>query len=71
MHDNCLLTLMRSLRPLLLQRNVTLDPLYEFSFAVQEYAKDGDKFFDDFAAAYHKLLHLGVPVSEPGKHAPA
>eukprot|EP00891_Asterochloris_glomerata_P008407 jgi/Astpho2/8407/Aster-01462 len=38
---------------------------------VEEYAKDGDKFFTDFAAAYHKLLHLGVPVSEPGKHAPA
>lgn len=38
---------------------------------VELYAKDQDKFFDDFAAAYQKLLHLGVPVSNPGEHAPA
>lgn len=38
---------------------------------VELYAKDQDKFFDDFAAAYQKLLHLGVPVNNPGQHAPA
>ena len=38
---------------------------------VVEYAKDQDKYFDDFAAAYEKLLHLGVPVNNPGQHAPA
>ena len=38
---------------------------------VELYAKDEDRFFDDFAAAYQKLLHLGVPVNHPGEHAPA
>ncbi|KAL3147158.1 heme peroxidase [Trebouxia sp. C0010 RCD-2024] len=38
---------------------------------VELYAKDQDKFFDDFAAAYQKLLHLGVPVNNPGQPAPA
>jgi len=38
---------------------------------VELYAKDQDKFFEDFAAAYQKLLHLGVPVNNPGQHAPA
>jgi cytochrome c peroxidase len=27
------------------------------------YAKDEEKFFKDFALAFSKLLHLGVPVS--------
>mmetsp|Transcript_45596 Transcript_45596/g.132747 ORF Transcript_45596/g.132747 Transcript_45596/m.132747 type:complete len:318 (-) Transcript_45596:122-1075(-) len=30
---------------------------------VEIYAKDENKFFTDFAAAFSKLLHLGVPVS--------
>eukprot|EP00884_Botryococcus_braunii_P006619 jgi/Botrbrau1/15959/Bobra.0340s0007.1 len=30
-----------------------------------EYAKDSDKFFKDFAAAFGKLLDLGVPHTEP------
>ena len=38
---------------------------------VELYAKDQEKFFEDFAAAYQKLLHLGVPVNNPGQHAPA
>ena len=38
---------------------------------VELYAKDQDKFFDDFKAAYQKLLHLGVPINNPGEHAPA
>lgn len=42
-----------------------------FKKYVVEYAKDQDKYFEDFAAAYEKLLHLGVPVNHPGQHAPA
>ena len=38
---------------------------------VDLYAKDEERFFDDFAEAYQKLLHLGVPVNNPGEHAPA
>ena len=38
---------------------------------VELYAEDQDKYFEDFAAAYQKLLHLGVPVNNPGQHAPA
>ena len=38
---------------------------------VVEYAKNQDRYFEDFAAAYEKLLHLGVPVNNPGQHAPA
>lgn len=30
---------------------------------VEIYAKDEDRFFADFASAFSKLLHLGVPVS--------
>lgn len=30
---------------------------------VEIYAKDENKFFTDFAAAFSKLLHLGVPIS--------
>jgi hypothetical protein len=33
---------------------------------VQVYAKDQDKFFADFAAAYSKLLELGVPFEDKG-----
>ncbi|KAK9807871.1 hypothetical protein WJX72_011750 [[Myrmecia] bisecta] len=33
----------------------------KFKKHVQEYAKDQDKFFADFAAAFSKLLELGVP----------
>lgn len=33
----------------------------KFKKFVQEYAKDEDKFFADFAAAFSKLLELGVP----------
>lgn len=42
-----------------------------FKKYVQEYAKDQDKFFDDFAKAFSTLLHLGVPVEHPGQPAPA
>lgn len=37
------------------------DPV--FKKWVEVYAKDEDKFFKDFASAFSKLLHLGVPVS--------
>jgi cytochrome c peroxidase len=37
------------------------DPV--FKKWVKVYAKDEDKFFADFASAFSKLLHLGVPVS--------
>lgn len=30
---------------------------------VEVYAKDQDKFFADFAMAFSKLLHLGLPFS--------
>jgi cytochrome c peroxidase len=35
------------------------------------YAKDEEKFFADFAAAFSKLLELGVPFEEVPKPAPA
>jgi cytochrome c peroxidase len=37
------------------------DPV--FKKWVEVYAKDEDKFFQDFASAFAKLLHLGAPVS--------
>lgn len=37
------------------------DPV--FKKWVEVYAKDEDKFFTDFASAFSKLLHLGVPIS--------
>eukprot|EP00934_Nitzschia_sp_Nitz4_P002817 Nitzschia sp. Nitz4//scaffold84_size84139//59534//60601//NITZ4_005207-RA/size84139-processed-gene-0.20-mRNA-1//-1//CDS//3329559060//2807//frame0 len=37
----------------------------EFKKWVEIYAKDEDRFFKDFASAFSKLLHLGVPVSPP------
>lgn len=37
------------------------DPV--FKKWVEVYAKDEDKFFKDFASAFSKLLHLGVPIS--------
>lgn len=36
----------------------------KFRTHVQEYAKDEEKFFRDFAAAFSKLLELGVPFPE-------
>lgn len=33
----------------------------KFRSYVYEYAKDEDKFFQDFAKAFSKLLELGVP----------
>lgn len=41
--------------------------LWDKSFRkyVDLYAKDQDKFFDDFAAAFSKLLELGVPFDKP------
>ena len=35
----------------------------EFKKWVLVYAKDEDKFFKDFASAFSKLLHLGVPFA--------
>jgi len=35
----------------------------EFKKIVEEYANDKQVFFDDFAAAFGKLLELGVPRS--------
>jgi cytochrome c peroxidase len=32
---------------------------------VHAYAKDSDAFFADFAAAFSKLLELGVPFPDP------
>lgn len=32
---------------------------------VEAYAKDQDLFFDDFAKAFSKLIHLGVPNAKP------
>lgn len=44
----------------------------KFKKYVDLYAKDEDKFFSDFAAAFSKLLELGVPFSEQsGTLAPA
>lgn len=36
----------------------------KFKKYVQEYAKDEEKFFNDFAKAFSKLLELGVPFPE-------
>jgi len=38
----------------------------EFKKWVDVYAKDQNKFYADFAAAFSKLLELGVPAFEPG-----
>lgn len=39
----------------------------QFRPTVQLYAKDQDKFFVDFKAAYEKLLSLGCPpAAQPG-----
>lgn len=35
----------------------------EFRKIVEEYANDKETFFNDFAAAFGKLLELGVPRS--------
>lgn len=43
----------------------------KFKPYVQEYAKSEEKFFSDFAAAFTKLLELGVPFDNPGQPAPA
>lgn len=43
----------------------------KFKPYVKEYAKDQDKFFADFSAAFAKLLELGVPFDKPGTPAPA
>jgi cytochrome c peroxidase len=34
---------------------------------VEVYAKDQDKFFVDFALAFSKLLHLGLPFAPSSK----
>ena len=39
---------------------IIADP--DFKKWVEIYAKDEDRFFKDFASAFSKLLHLGVPV---------
>jgi cytochrome c peroxidase len=36
----------------------------KFKPFTQEYAKNEEKFFNDFAAAFSKLLELGVPFPE-------
>lgn len=36
----------------------------KFRKYVEEYAKDEDKFFNDYAKAYAKLLELGVPKDQ-------
>lgn len=36
----------------------------KFKPYVQQYAKDEEAFFKDFAAAFSKLLELGVPFPE-------
>lgn len=38
---------------------------------VELYSKDEDRFFTDFAAAFSKLLELGVPFEQAPKPAPA
>ncbi len=43
----------------------------KFKPFVQLYANDEDKFFADFAAAFSKLLELGVPFEQAPKPAPA
>ena len=39
---------------------------------VKQYAEDEEKFFKDFAAAFVKLLELGVPFDnpQPAPHTP-
>ncbi len=49
-----------SLLLLLLLLPPSLPPLPPLHYC-QIYAKDNDRFFADFAAAYSKLLSLGVP----------
>lgn len=39
----------------------------QFKKYCYEYAKDQDKFFADFAAAFSKLMELGVPFPEGTK----
>lgn len=39
-----------------------------FKKYAQQYAKDEDKFFQDFAAAFSKLLELGVPYPEGAQY---
>ncbi|DBA80066.1 TPA: heme peroxidase [Trebouxia sp. C0005] len=56
---------------MMLETDLSLIKDKSFRKYVELYAKDQDKFFEDFAAAYQKLLHLGVPVNHPGQHAPA
>ena len=41
-----------------------LNILYRFKKYVDLYAKDEAKFFEDFAAAFKKLLELGVYFKE-------
>lgn len=48
---------------MMLQSDIALVADPEFKKWVEVYAKDEEKFFKDFAAAFSKLLHLGVPVS--------
>ncbi|KAK9809796.1 hypothetical protein WJX73_007395 [Symbiochloris irregularis] len=43
----------------------------KFKPYVMKYAQDEESFFKDFAAAFSRLLELGVPFDEPGKPAPA
>lgn len=37
---------------------------------VEQYAKNEEKFAQDFSAAFSKLLELGVPFHAPGTPAP-
>lgn len=37
----------------------------KFRKYVEIYAKDEDRFSKDFASAFSKLLHLGVPENRP------
>jgi cytochrome c peroxidase len=36
----------------------------EFRKWVELYAKNSDKWFQDFSKAFEKLLHLGVPATK-------
>jgi cytochrome c peroxidase len=42
----------------------------KFKKFVELYAKDEDKFFSDFAAAFSKLLELGVPFPQAASPEP-
>lgn len=46
---------------MMLPSDIALIQDANFKAIVQEYAKDEDKFFADFAKAFSKLLELGVP----------